>query len=127
MAQLFLNFALYRLVVSSTLRPLCPWKKSTLCGLQGSGKAAGFLLLCSVSGMLMTHCVVQRVLKHSILGCQLEKDGDKQQYIQCILHSRTETYTTQILILSRFTSRKRFFMCTVPQTDFSCPVRSSHS
>ena len=79
MAPLFLNFSLYRLVVSYTLRPLYPRKKSMLCGLQGSGKAAGLMLLCSVSGMLMTHCVVQRVLKHTTLGCHLKKDCDKQQ------------------------------------------------
>jgi hypothetical protein len=35
--------------------------------------------LLRISGMLMTHYLVQRGLKYSTVGRQLKKDSDKQQ------------------------------------------------
>jgi hypothetical protein len=69
-------------------------------------QSARLLLLCSVPRSCLELTMWYSGLKYSVCR-QLKKDGDKQQYPHRIWHSQTEPHTTQLIILSRFTSRKR--------------------
>jgi hypothetical protein len=91
-----------------------------------SGKDARFLLLCSVSLACLWLTMWYREGWNILLLVASWKKTVISSNKHCIWHFRTETYTTQLVILSRFTSRKG--VCAQSgRLKFSCPVRSSHS